>query len=227
MNILSAINNSISLVNRLREELKNISSTLSPMFWRCDMNRRYTSSIAVIFFAVLLLSVAGSVLAQDHLVITTWNIENLVGEARGFAGGFGKGDLDPRTSGQLKKNAELNTTEIQLDIIAIQEISITDIEDGKSICEPLDDIISELGNEWDYCLLEVDYIPDSHDNLFCGFLWNGSRVNLLDMFPMDVPNYYLAGASLFDRMPLVGYFEAINENNGTNDFIVVNVHMKS
>jgi endonuclease/exonuclease/phosphatase family metal-dependent hydrolase len=73
----------------------------------------------------------------------------------------------------------------------------------------------------------VDSIPEGHDNLFCAFLWNADRVRLLDAFAMDVPNYHLAGAYLFDRKPLVGYFEAVSENDGTNDFVVINVHMKS
>ncbi len=91
-----------------------------------------------------------SLSAQDHLTITTWNIENLGGDGRGFAGGFGRGNINPRTPAQLKKIAELIRDDLKSDVVAIQEISITSIEDGVSICEPLETIRDELGDGWDY-----------------------------------------------------------------------------
>ena len=168
-----------------------------------------------------------SLSAQDHLTITTWNIENLGGDGRGFAGGFGRGNLDLRTPSQLKKVAELICDDLKSDVVAIQEISITSIEDGVSICEPLETIRDELGDAWEYFIPEVDDIPEGHANLFCGFLWNGNRVNLLHVFAMSLPNPVLAGAHLFDRAAVAAYFEAINGFNGTNDFVVINVHLKS
>jgi len=76
-------------------------------------------------------------------------------------------------------------------------------------------------------LPELDAIPAGHANLFCAFLWNANRVNILDAFPLDVPNPHLAGANIFPRIPLVGYFEAIEDGDGTNDFVLINLHLKS
>lgn len=193
------------------------------------MYRNASEKVRLVIFALVTcgFGCTESLSAQDHLTITTWNIENLGGDGRGFAGGFGRGNLNPRTPAQLKKIAELIRDDLKSDVVAIQEISITSIEDGVSICDPLEEIRDELGDGWDYFIPEVDEIPDGHANLFCGFLWNGDRVNLLDVFAMSLPNPDLVGANLFDRVPVAAYFEAINGNNGTNDFVVINVHLKS
>jgi len=53
------------------------------------MRRTGQAGLAVVAAAALLI---GSARADD-LVITTWNIETLGGDGRGFAGGFGKGKL--------------------------------------------------------------------------------------------------------------------------------------
>ena len=183
--------------------------------------------LAIIAMVACGFGCTASLSAQDRLTITTWNIENLGGAGRGFAGGFGRGSLDPRTPAQLEEIAELIRDDLGSDILAIQEISITSIEDGVSICAPLDTIRDELGDGWEYFIPEVDDIPEGHANLFCGFLWNGNRVNCLHVFAMSPPNPDLAGANLFDRVPVAAYFEAINGLNGTNDFVVINVHLKS
>ena len=187
----------------------------------------YSKALAIIALVGGGLGCTETLTAQDHLTITTWNIENLGGDGRGFAGGFGRGTLDPRTPAQLEEIADLIRDDLGSDIVAIQEISITSIEDGVSICAPLDTIRDELGDGWEYFIPEVDDIPEGHANLFCGFLWNRNRVNLLRVFAMSLPNPDLAGAHLFDRSPVAAYFEAINGFNGTNDFVVINVHLKS
>lgn len=165
--------------------------------------------------------------AQDYLTVTTWNIEILGGEGRGLGAGHGQGSLGLRSSEQLKKIAELIRTDLGSDILAVQEIAITNTPNGVSCSEALNTVVAELGQEWSYSLPPVGNIPEGHGNLFCAFLWNKSRVNLQKVFTLNVPNHEMAGANLFDRTPLVGYFEAKKEGQGTNDFVLVNVHLKS
>jgi len=63
--------------------------------------------------------------------------------------------------------------------------------------------------------------------LFNAILWNGNRVNRLNTFAMDLPDDELAGEPLFKRQPVVGYFEALRNGQGTNDFVMVGVHLAS
>ncbi|MCH8273603.1 MAG: hypothetical protein IH851_02295 [Armatimonadetes bacterium] len=164
---------------------------------------------------------------EEHITITTWNIENIGGDGRGFASGFGRGNKPLRTPAQLQAIADLIRDELGSTIIAIQEVSITHQVDGDSRCAPLDTIAAELGDDWEYFIQQVDDIPEGHDNLFCAYMWDGSAVNMLEVLPLNVPNLNLAGANLFDRSPLVGYFETIKDGHEGNDFVLVNVHMKS
>jgi len=153
----------------------------------------------------------------DGLTITTWNVETLGGTGRGFASGFGKGNLGPRNNDQLQDIAALIRNKLHSDILALQEISIARIDNGVSINEKLDEIVAALGTNWKYYIPEVDQVPHGHENMFCAYLWNNDRVRLLDGFTMDLPNYNMCGAELYDRLPLVGYFEVINGSQGTND----------
>ena len=183
--------------------------------------------LLILAVSIAVLGFSGSLSAADHIIVTTWNIETLGGEGRGFAGGFGRGDLDPRTPAQLKQIAELIKDELKSDILAVQEVSITRTENGTSFSAALDTIVAELGSGWKYYLPEVDDIPDGHGNLFCALVWNENRVRALDVFTMNPPNPYLGGADLFDRKPVVGYFEALKNGQGVNDFVIINVHLKS
>ncbi len=195
--------------------------------------RRLTAAVAGVALALLTaFFVTSDARAAErdpnHLIVTTWNIEILGGEGRGFAGGHGRGQLGPRTPEQLQAIASLIKNTLRSDVLAVQEISITRIgEDGQSICEPLETIVSALGPDWRYYLPPVTEIPEGHDNMYCGFVWNSSRARMLKAFPMEVPNVELAGANLFDREPVVGYFEALSGDEGRNDFMLANVHLKS
>lgn len=193
------------------------------------MNPPNRGRTLLVGLACLLLMPTASV--GDELTIVSWNIENIGAEdGRGFAGGFGAGDLPPRTDAQLSDIAEFITDTLAADVIAIQEVSITHFEEGRSRCEPLDKIIVELEGDWEYFIQDVDFIPDGHANLFVAFLWNSDRVQASNIFPLMLPNPDLAGANLYDRTPLVGYFEARNDDADgalTNDFVLVNVHLKS
>jgi len=119
---------------------------------------------------------------------------------------------------------------LKSDVIAIQEVSFTHMSSsGVPRCKPLDKIVDFLGLSWRYWTPWIDEIPDGHDNLFVVFLYNTSRVRLLDAYTMDVPNHKLGlgGYALFPRVPQVGYFEAKQNGQGKNDFALVNLHLKS
>ena len=80
-------------------------------------------------------------------------------------------------------------SELKSDIIAVQEVSITQIlADGTSYCKQLNLIIDRLGPGWKFYLQRVDKIPENHDNFFVAFMWNSARVKRLDVFPMGLPN---------------------------------------
>lgn len=55
-------------------------------------------------------------------------------------------------------------------------------------------------------------------------------MSLIKSFSFDFPNEAIGTVGdkhLYDRLPLIGYFEAIKEGKGTNDFIVINNHLVS
>lgn len=181
--------------------------------------------------------------AQQKLTVTTWNIEHLGSPGRGFGGGFGgfgsrsipprTQQLPRRTDDDLGKIAAFIRDDLKSDVLALQEIAITTRQRGRSKCGPLDKIVAELetdGSDWSYFLPPVDETPSENNagNEFLAFLWNRKRVRLLTVFEMPLENLELAGKSLFDRMPLVGYFETIREDGSAgNDFVLVNLHLAS
>ena len=63
--------------------------------------------------------------------------------------------------------------------------------------------------------------------MYTAFLWNETRVTRLAAGPMDLPNLRLAGKELFDRLPVMGYFETRYKGGSGNDFLLVNVHLAS
>jgi endonuclease/exonuclease/phosphatase family metal-dependent hydrolase len=177
----------------------------------------------------------GLAVGEEPLTVTTFNIEHLGSPGRGFGGGFGteNGPLAKRTDQQLKNLAKLIKDDLKSDVLALQEIAITNRRLGKSTSTSMSKIVKELkvlGQKWDYYLPPIKHIPDPDDehNVHLGFLWNRDRVRLLAVFEMDFENQELGGKNLFDRMPLIGYFEAIRDNGKPgNDFVLVNVHMGS
>ncbi|MCH7728115.1 MAG: endonuclease/exonuclease/phosphatase family protein [Planctomycetes bacterium] len=186
-----------------------------------------------LFLAVLLNLLCGLVCADDDLTITTWNIERLGTQGRGVTSGFGRGSLPLRSKEELQDIAVLITNTLKSDVIALQEIGITHRRLGVSFSKQLNTIrdeLKKLGKSWSYYLPPVDVTPAANDrkNIFPAFLWNRKRVRLRNVFAMNMENQVLAGKALFDRRPLVGYFEAIDaDGKGTNDFVLVNVHMAS
>jgi len=162
----------------------------------------------------------------EDIKLTTWNIEHLGTDGRGFGGGFGGGSIDLRTPEQLKAIADFIKDELKSDIIALQEISIDYEDNATSRNERLDVIVSELGTHWQY------YLPPKHSDhhnqsMYVGYLWNSDKVNAANLAPLLTPNLDLAGKALFDRVPVIGYFEVKTANGTGNDFMVVNVHLAS
>ena len=200
-------------------------------------------SDTVLRVPAILCLMCATVGAQDKLTVTTWNIEHLGSPGRGFGGGFGgfgSGSIPPRsqqlprrTDDDLKRIATFIRDDLKSDLLALQEIAITTRQRGRSKCGPLDKIVTELesdGSDWSYFLPPVDQTPsrDSAGNEFLAFLWNRKRVRLLTVFEMPFDDLELAGKSLFDRMPLVGYFEALKDDGSEgNDFVLVNLHLAS
>jgi len=180
----------------------------------------------ILKYCLFLLVFSAPVSWADDIKLTTWNIEHLGTDGRGFGGGFGGGSIDLRTPEQLKAIADFIKDELKSDIIALQEISIDYEDNGTSRNERLDEIVSELGSHWQY------YLPPKHSghhnqSMYVGYLWNSEKVNAAKLAPLLAPNLDLAGKALFDRSPVIGYFEVKTTNDTSNDFIVVNVHLAS
>lgn len=103
-------------------------------------------------FIVLCFFFAGSTIwAQDsnHIKIATWNIEHLGSPGRGL-GGIGAGNLPPRTSNQLRTIARLIEDDLHADLVAVQEIAISQITESGVESEALETIVDELGDGWEY-----------------------------------------------------------------------------
>lgn len=204
-----------------------------------------TCMAAPLALLAILLVVPASRADQTRPVITvtTWNIEHLGTLGRGFGGGyggFGRGAipedgavLNLRTDADLEKIASLIQNTLKSDVLAIQEVGITGIVRGRSVSEPLKKIVASMnqsGDRWAYFLPQVDETPaeDAEDNTYLGFLWNMNRVRLHTVFEMSLPNIGMAGKDLFERIPLVGYFEPVTTDEApANDFALVNVHLAS
>ena len=186
-----------------------------------------------------------SLQAGEPMVVTTWNIEHLGSPGRGFGGGYGgfgryatpprQEELPRRSDEQLKNIAHFIQKDLSADIIALQEIGITHRRKHRSLCAPLDKIVTELetvktDSKWSYFLPQVTETPEHDDerNIHLGFMWNSKRVRLVRVFEMSLQDQVLAGKELFQRTPLIGYFEEIREDGSPGiDFALVNVHLAS
>lgn len=206
------------------------------------MNRRATIAALTVFLALHFgPQVHG---AEEPLTVTSWNIEHLGSEGRGFGGGFGGSgsnaippgppELPLRTDAQLADIAKFIQDDLGSDVLALQEIAINKQRLGRSISTELDKIVKGLegsDGDWAYWLPPVESLPEDRrdpHNEHPAFLWNRKQVRLLNAFEIDVKNQELCGKALFDRKPIVGYFESIREDGKRgNDFVLVNVQMAS
>ena len=160
-------------------------------------------------------------LTQADIRVTTWNIEHLGSDGRGFGGGFGAGNLPRRSEAQLRQIGEFIRDTLQSDVIAVQEIAKTG-PDHTSL--ELDTITAHMGSNWEYFL--ADHPAES--DMANGFVWNTDTVNVLKAFTMHLPNVALAGKELFDRRPIGVYLELKEEGEtDLNDIVLINVHLAS
>ncbi len=183
--------------------------------------------------------------AGEPMVVTTWNIEHLGSPGRSFGGGLGgvgrystplrHDELPMRNAEQLKSISNLIRNDLKSDIVALQEVAITHKRRHRSLNKQLDIITTNLetsqeGSKWSYFLPHIDVVPEDDDekNMYLGFMWNNKRVRLVKVFEMSMADQVLAGKELFQRTPLIGYFEEIREDGSPGiDFVLVNVHFAS
>lgn len=181
------------------------------------------------FFALSFVLFLPLLASAENLIIASWNIENLGGSGRGFGPGYGAGNLPKRTNADIEKMADFIKHEIKADVIASQEVAINDFDGELAKNDKLDLLCQKLGGDWKYYLSTSrdGHIPSSHGNIFCAFIYDGSKVNLAKTVEMDLDNLYIGSKQAFDRRPLLGYFEVKNGNDTVNDFLIVNLHLAS
>ncbi len=181
--------------------------------------------LKLIFSALILLFITIATFAQKETIrIATWNIEHLGSSGRGFPEIRTK--LPLRTNDDFFKIAALIKDTLTLDIVAIQEVNITNTINNTSCSKELDSIINHLGTSWKYYLANVDTLLHE-TNMQNAFIYNSTKVELSAVFELPVPAYHVGPKYLFDRVPLVGYFKSTNSNLNNEDFILVNLHLAS
>ncbi|WP_075604104.1 endonuclease/exonuclease/phosphatase family protein [Saccharicrinis aurantiacus] len=161
---------------------------------------------------------------KQKLKVSTWNIEHLGDAGRGFPEIYNQFPM--RTDEQLNAIASLIKDTLNLDIVAIQEVSLSKTYNGKSYSNELYQITQALGDDWNYYLASVDpkiREPDMQN----AFIYNTAKVELASVFEMPVPDYNVGPKSLFDRVPLVGYFKSTNSKVKNPGFVIVNLHLAS
>ncbi len=175
---------------------------------------------------VLLLIAVFQTVSAEEIRVTTWNIEHLGSEGRGFGGGFGGGNLPLRTPEQIQAIASFIKNDLKSDVVAVQEISIAVEQNGEYRSKELEAIVKAMGNNWSYYVSPPSTAHDSH-SMYVGYIWNNLTLRPKTLYPMDLPNYQLAGKALFDRQPSIGAFDILEDGRIKNDFVLVNVHLAS
>ena len=193
-----------------------------------DTARLLLEKVTRAILATGILLVSNTAFAQDTIRIATWNIEHLGSPGRGL-GGIGGGSLPLRSEAQLKQIARLIRDDLRVDLLAIQEVAITGISGSLRVSNPLEIIIEELGEDWSYHIGNPggEIQLGSIHNMQNAFLWNAAKVRPVRLLDLTFPNALVGPKHLFDRVPLVGYFQALKNNRDTNDFLLVNVHLTS
>jgi len=163
--------------------------------------------------------------AKKTIRIATWNIEHLGSDGRGF-GGIGAGKLPPRSEKQLKNIALFIQNELNADLLAIQEVGVTSVVNGKKISAPLEKIIKFLGPTWTYHIGSSGHkVIDPVHNMHNAFIWNKSVIHGIQFVDFNFPNEIVGNKGLYDRRPLIGYFEIMAGGNARNDFLLTNIHL--
>lgn len=179
---------------------------------------------------ILSLFLCASVSTAQHGVrVATWNLEHLDGSSRGGFGACGN-NFDRREPADLAAIADL-IEELNLDIVAIQEVKVTVENDGSSSNEDLSAIESNLGNHWD------SYIAKKHTKVGVyhtgagreqvAFLYNTQAVRMDTVFELVYPALRMQDSDVHDRHPLVGRFTILKDGEAKNNFVLVNLHLAS
>ncbi|MCW3807057.1 endonuclease/exonuclease/phosphatase family protein [Plebeiibacterium marinum] len=174
---------------------------------------------------ILLLITFTTIWSQKQtLRIATWNIEHLGSAGRGFP--EIKKQLPARTSSDFQMIAALIKDTLTLDIVAVQEISITGFKSETAYSKELYQIISYLGSDWKYYLAKID-TTERETEMQNAFIYNTNSAHLSKVFEMNINDFKVGAKSIFDRVPLVGYFKATNPKVKNEDFLIVNLHLAS
>ncbi len=176
-------------------------------------------------FFTLLFALNGGFAQNKFVRIATWNIEHLGSGGRGFP--EIKTDLPKRQTENFEAIAKLIKDDLKLDLVGVQEVKRSFKRNGKAYSNELYEIVQELGDEWHY-YLACPEDENADEEMQNAFIYNTKKVRLISAFEMPVPDYNVGPKSLFDRVPLVGYFETLEGGRGKNEkFIVVNLHLAS
>ena len=182
----------------------------------------------LISFSIFVFCFIQTTFALDTIRIVTWNIEHLGSPGRGL-GGIGSGSLQLRTESQLKEIARFIRDDLTADLLALQEVAITDTSRFGRFSDPLEIIVRELGADWTYHIGNPgnEIQMGSIHNMQNAFLWNMKKVHAEKIMNFHFSNDTVGRKRLFDRLPLVGYFQALKNGQNTNDFVIVNLHLAS
>ena len=108
------------------------------------MEKRVVNSLLLCAVSIFITLWSGSKSFADELTVTTWNIEHFGLPGRGFGRGFGGGKLPKRGPTDFKKIASFIKNDLKSDVLALQEIAITNRRLGASYSKPLKAVVSEL-----------------------------------------------------------------------------------
>lgn len=176
-------------------------------------------------FITVLLLLTGLGLFGENLNIATWNIEHLGSPGRGL----GYRNLPLRTPQELDRIANW-IDEMDLQVLALQEVAVSHFEDELPQSSSLDHIAGALGPEWRYAIAPPymeNFDSQSIHNMQNAYLWDSSRVILEQSFALPVSNVMVGRKRAFSRRPWAAWFSAIHNGERGNDFLLVNLHLAS
>ena len=152
-----------------------------------------------------------------YIQLGTWNIKHLGQQP---------------TEGERSQSVYALADHIEMagiDVLALQEIYVTKMVDGKRSNEHLDKtcelLMEHTAADWKYSILE-NRDPEDTSQL-CGVLWNNSILELVESIPIPV-NHKIGNDWLWDRKPHAVKFKTrepiLNKNR---NFVLIPLHMKA
>ena len=148
-------------------------------------------------------------MSKRYIHVGSWNIEH-----------FSKTGGRTENVYALTEHIEMAT----LDVLAVQEIYVTDIVDGKRVNIQLDQVMDLLmehtDQSWTYEIFENKRSDDTSQ--LCGLIWNSSVLTKERSIRLPVEERK-DGFWLWDRIPHASRFKYRNKT----DFIIIPIHMKS